>query len=125
MVSYKSGPPVSRRARDLSDKMLAKKVQVILLCTTITYPFETFCIVLPFRFPATQYKPCLLNRDLLATKGSGPALASIVIDLRQLVPVPRECLRDEGEGGKVNSRVLGVLALRAGVGSSPIGGKCG
>ena len=82
MVSYKSGPPVSRGARDLSDKMLAKKVQVILLCTTIAYPFENFCIVLPFRFPVTQYEPCLLNWDLLTMKGSGPALVSIVMDLQ-------------------------------------------
>jgi len=82
VVSYKSGPPVSRRARDLSDKMLAKKVQVILLCTTIACPFENFCIVLPFRFPVVQYKPCLLDRNLLTMKGSGSALASIVTDLQ-------------------------------------------
>jgi len=82
VVLYKSGPPVSGRARDRSDKMLAKKVRVILLCTTITYPFEYFCIVLPFRFPVAQYEPCLLNRDLLTMKGSGLALASIVTDLQ-------------------------------------------
>jgi len=106
VVLYKSGPPLSRRARDRSDKVLAKKVQVILLCTTIACPFENFCIVLPSRFPVAQYKPCLLNQDLLATKGSGPALASIAMDLQQLVPVPRERLRDKGEGGKVNSQVI-------------------
>jgi len=106
VVLYKSGPPLSGRARDCSDKVLAKKVQVILLCTTIACPFENFCIVLPSRFPVTQYKPCLLNRDLLAMKGSGLALASISMDLQQLVPVPRECLRDKGEGGKVNSRAI-------------------
>jgi len=82
VVSYKSGPPVSGRARDLSDKMLAKKVRVILLCTTIACPFENFCIVLPFRFPVAQYKPCLLDQNLLTTKGSGSALMSIVTDLQ-------------------------------------------
>jgi len=103
VVLYKSGPPLRGRVRDHSDKVLAKKAQVILLCTTIACPFKNFCIVLPFRFPATQYKPCLLNWDLLAMKGSSPALASIVMDLCELVPVPRERLCDKGEGGKVNS----------------------
>jgi len=106
VVLYKSGPPLSRRMRDCSDKVLAKKVRVILLCTTIACPFENFCIVLPSRFPVTQYEPCLLNQDLLAMKGSGPALVSIAMDLQQLVPVPREHLRDKGEGGKVNSQAI-------------------
>jgi len=49
---------------------------------------------------------CLLDRDLLAMKSGSPALARIIKDPQQLVPVSRERLCDKGEGSKVNSWVI-------------------
>ena len=100
---YKSDPPLCIRARDLLYKVLAKKVQVILLCTTVACPFKYPCIILPFNWLVVQEEPRLLDWDLLTMKGSGPAFARIIQDPYQLGPVCRKGLCDQGMGGEINS----------------------
>src|SRR5882757_6020643 len=92
VASYKSGPPLCVRARDLLDEVLAEKVWVKFLVTTRARPFAFICIVLPISWPVVQKEPCLLDRDLLTMKGGGPALARIIKDSHHFVSVCRECL---------------------------------
>ena len=106
MASYKSDPPLCVRARDLLDEVLAKKVGVIFLSPTIACPFEYICDILPLNWLVAQNKPCLLDWDLLAMKGSSPALARIIQDPHYLHPVCRKRLCDQGVGSEVNSRAV-------------------
>ena len=68
------------RVRDLFDEVLAEKVRMIFLLTTRAGPFVDLCIVLALNWLVEQYEPCLLDWDLLAMKGSSPALARIITD---------------------------------------------
>ena len=105
-MSYNCDPPIWARAGECLHEVLAEHTGMKLLGTTRACPSLYICIILTFKLPVMENEPCFLDWALLATKSRSLAFTRVTSNSKELMPLCREGLSDQGICCKVNSGTI-------------------
>ena len=87
-------------------EVLAEHVGMKLLGTTRAHPSLYIHIILTFELPVTENEPCFLDWALLTMKSRSSIFMKVTSNSKELMPVCREGLSDQGICCKVNAGVI-------------------